>query len=136
MSDKDRDRKFVELLQVGQFTRTEELVRRLDEGGYWDEELLAGAVDAFKRSYIRRKVRQIKDESGWPIIASIEVMEPSGEMVRVYMPEALFDLEKYQQAAGYWTQRAHYAIGMANGYTSRGNDRFGAQLLLPFPESD
>lgn len=131
-----RKRRFVEAVQVQHWAPARELVRRLDEAGYWDPSLTAHALDQFKLSHVRRMVRKIKDESGWPVVASIELVQPDGGKLRVYMPEALFDMDEYRQVIGYWRDRAHYSIEMANGYTRRAQHRYGEQLPLPFPETD
>jgi hypothetical protein len=130
-----RKQRFLELIHTEHWASLPELVRRLDDGGFWDDELMAGAAESFKRSFVRRMVRKIKDDSGWPVVASIQLTQPGGAKVRVYMPEYLFDIEQYRQVIGYWQDRARYGIVMANGYAKRAGDRFHIQLPLPFPET-
>ena len=128
--------RFVEAIHVDHWAPIAELVERLDEAGFWDRELMRRAGDAFKRSYVRRMVKRIKDDTGWPVVASIELAQEDGTKQRVYMPETLFKLDDYRQVISYWRNRAHNAIEMANGYTRRARQRFHKQLPLPFPENE
>lgn len=125
--------RFIEITQEEQWSTIEQYLERLDDNDFWTREFEVQALAIAKKDYIRRTVRGIKDESGWPIIASIVTTDEDGEEVRVYKQEHLFNLEDYKQVATYHQERGRYHMKTANGYVERANARFGKQLALPFP---
>lgn len=110
------------------------LVEKCEAAGMFSDEDLDRAAKSYKKDRVRRLVKSLKDENGWPIFASVKVLEISGDEKRVYKQESLFDVDDYNQVVAYHTQQAQHHMQMANGYTERANVRFGNQLNLPYPE--
>jgi len=112
----------------------EGIVERLDEADYWEEGFDENAVQQKKKQHVRDKIKRLKDESGFPIFASVEETDEDGETVRVYKQEEFFDPDDYKKAAYFHAGRAKYHDDMAVGYKERGERRYGVQIPLPFEE--
>jgi hypothetical protein len=112
------------------FDTIEELVAKCDQANFWADDFFETVVDVAKKSTIRRLIRDVKDEFGWPSIASIETINEAGETVRVYKQEALFDVEDYRQVIYYHGDRSRHHRNMAVGYARRCKLRFNRQLPL------
>ena len=65
-----------------------------------------------ERIHVRRMLRQVTDERGWPTLANIVHAGDDGRPERVFMQEELFGPEEYRQVVAY-----HY--GMARHHLSR-----------------
>ena len=110
------------------------LVEKCESAGVFSDEELERAAESYKKERVRRLVKSIKDENGWPIFASVVAFEADGTEKRVYKQETLFDVEDYRQVVIFHQSRATHHMQMANGYAERSNNRFDDQLKLPFPE--
>ena len=122
---------FVAATQNAGWADIDALVAMLDAAEFWDETFLAEAVDAHKKTYIRREIKQVKDESGWPVFASVVTFDPiTGEEERRYKQETLFDRDDYAQVVRYHERRADHHLRMAEGYAERARVRYGLQLRL------
>ena len=107
------------------------LVAMLDGEDFWDEAFLAESIDAHKKSYIRREIKQIKTPDGDPVFASVTATNPeTGEEERRYKQEAIFDRDDYAQTVRYHRRRADHHMQMAAGYARRGHERYGLQLNI------
>jgi len=113
----------------------EKLVSLCDEGRFWTENFLAGAVDSAKKTAVRRLIKTLKDRDGWPIWANVETTNEEGKTERLYKQELLFDPNDYRQVFEYHNERSTYHRKMAQGYASRCKKRFHVQLKLPFDET-
>src|SRR5512137_1067427 len=132
-SDKSR---FQELLgNADCFNTIEELVSMCDQAGFWTDDFLATVTDVAKKSTIRRLIRDVRDEDGWPSIGSIETTNEAGETVRVYKQEALFDIEDYRKVVAYHSERSRHHRNMAIGYAKRCKTRFNKQPPLDFGDA-
>jgi len=99
---------------------------------FWEAAWLKTATAAAKKAVIRRFVRQLKDEDGWPAIASIVVTETDGTQQRIYKQEELFHVEDYRQVVSYWVGNTQYSMKMAEGYRDHAAKRYAVQLDLPW----
>jgi hypothetical protein len=131
--DKMTRERFIELTKSQSWSTTDEYVRLLDSSDFWKSGFVEHALEIAKKDYVRRMVRTIRDENGWPIIASVVTTNDDGEEVRIYKQEYLFNLSDYEQVASYHHERGIYHMHMANGYVIRANERFNQQMHLPFP---
>ena len=112
----------------------DELVLACDDAKFWSKDFLDTVEDKAKKSEIRRLIRSIKDGESWPIWASVETITESGETVRQYKQELLFDVEDYRKVVKYHGDRSTHHRTMAVGYAKRCKNRFNRQLPLPFGE--
>lgn len=122
----------LEATKDDQWSDINALVSRCDDAGVWTDEELDLATQAFKKDYVRRHIRSMKDESGWPLFASIKQKSAEGVLRRVYKQELLFDVEDYRQVVTYHAERGRHHYEKARGYGRRGEERYGVQLPLPF----
>lgn len=125
--------RFIELTSGQDWASIEQYVETLDDHDFWNREFMGQALDMAKKHWVRRMVRTIKDDSGWPIIASIVTHNEAGDEERRYKQEHLFTLNDYIQQVNYHRERGLHHISVANGYVLRANARFNEQLELPFP---
>ncbi len=125
-NDKTR---FLDLMgNEDQWGSIDELLAICDEGDFWTTEFLEGAEDTAKKSHLRRLIKSLKDEEGWPIVASLNTTNDEGETVRVYKQELLFDPDDYRQVVAYHGDRANHHGRMARGYAKRCDKRFKTRL--------
>ncbi|KKL21525.1 hypothetical protein LCGC14_2444600 [marine sediment metagenome] len=110
------------------WTTIDDLVRICDEGGLWSDEFLETVTDKAKKAQLRRLIKGVKDESNWPVWASVETTNEEGETVRVYKQELLFDPEDYRKVVSYHSDRASHHGRMARGYAKRCDKRFRTRL--------
>lgn len=123
---------FLEATKDSRFGDIDFLVEKCEAAGIFSDEELDHAAESYKKDRVRRLMKSIKDDNGWPLFASVVVTEASGEEKRVYKQELMFDIDDYIQVSSYHKDRSHYHMKMANGYTQRGNTRFCEQYPLPF----
>lgn len=91
------------------------------------------ALRLVENAVIRREIRLLTDETGFPVITSIKRPNPdTGEVERVYKQEALFDIDDYRQVVSYWTERTNYGARMARSYRDRAQSRLHVQIPLQF----
>lgn len=81
---------------------------------------------------IRREIRELKDETGFPVLASIKRPNPeTGQPERVYMQESMFEQDEYVQVVQFHADRANYHAHTARAYADRGQSRYGEAIQLP-----
>lgn len=120
-----RDR-FVEATQDADHATIDELVAMLDGAGYWESGFLSAAAQAQKKQHIRYTIKNLKDDSGWPLFSSIKTIDPkTGKEVPVYKQEVMFDPADYDQVIHYHRGRESHHKYMADGYEQRKEERFG-----------
>lgn len=112
--------------------RIDDIVRRCDEAEFWTAGFIATATVAAKKAHIRKLIKSQKDETNWPLWASIEVTDATGNISRIYKQECLFDVSDYRQVAAFHADRSHHHRAMAVGYAKRCRKRFNTQLTLQF----
>lgn len=110
----------------------DELVQACDDADFWEAGWLAATTSMAKKARVRRLIRQVKDDDGWPAIASILITNDDGNPQRLYKQEVLFNPEDYLQTVNYWIGRAQYDMKMAEGYRDHAHKRYGVQLALPW----
>lgn len=124
--------RFEELTQSANWASIDEIKDLLDKGDYWDDEFEESALDFAKKAFIRRRIKNIKDPSGFPLFASVVTRDADGIEERRYKQEPLFEHEDYRQVITYHADRAHHHVLMAQGYQARDYSRFGELIQLPF----
>lgn len=125
--------RFIALTGQNQWATVDEFVRALDAGDYWPANFIEHALEIAKKHHVRRMARTVRDETGFPVLASVVTRDESGQAVRIYKQETLFNLDDYRQVVQYHKDRGLHHIHMANTYATRSNNRFDDQLPLPFP---
>lgn len=121
---------FLEATNSMDWATIEDLEAVLDQHDYWDESFFDSAVQQAKRAHIRRRIKQVKDADGWPLIASVKTQNADGEAIQVYKQEALFDVDDYRQVYLYHDQRSEYHRQMRDGYARHAEQRYGVQIGL------
>lgn len=127
---------FIKATEKTKWATVEELMQSLDDAGYWDEPFELSVLVEQKKAHIRRMMRQLKDDDGWPLFANIVVQDKEGSPKHIYKQQALFKLEDYRQVVGYHVATAQYHIKMARGYRRHAHTRFGAHIQIPFDFMD
>lgn len=129
--------RFMELIgEAENWTSIDDLLTACDKADFWTEDFLDSVAERAKKSHLRRLIRSLKDGSGWPLWASVETTNESGEPVRVYKQEFLFDVGDYRQVVKYHSERSAHHRKMASGYAKRCKERFDRQLLLDFDDRE
>lgn len=121
------------------FATIDDIVRAMDKAHVFPEEEERAVVTKWKKAEARRLVRQMKDDSGWPLFFNIVIQDQKGHKQRVYAQEALFDLQQYRQAITYFKGVSVQAAATANELARRARRRLklkSRQLPLPFPEME
>lgn len=131
----DRER-FAEIMASAPgWNSIDSLVELLDESNYWTADFLETAERGIKTAFVRRTIKTLRDDSKFPVWASVETTSEDGKPVRVYKQEALFDVEDYRQVVQYHTERASHHRRMATGYARRCEEKLGVQLRLGFDQA-
>lgn len=131
--EKTTNNKFVSAVEDLEWAEIGDIVERLDRiPQFWENVMKAENIrDAWKRSFVRRKIKQIRDNQGFPLFASIETLV-DGEPVRVYKREDAFTAEDYKKAAMYHGNTAAYNGRLCLHYARGFEEKTGEQLILPF----
>lgn len=123
--------KFVELTKDMEWGSIEEIVERLENGGYYDEEFKERSYDEARKADARRMIRRIRTPGDRPVFASLVKPGPDGKEERIYKQYALFDIEDYRQDIQSHCQRANHHIYEAMTLQAEAYRRFDVQLPLP-----
>lgn len=131
--DKRMSRKvFIEALRSKDFMTTDQAVARLNKRDYWDDEQIENAILEWKKTHVRRMMRNIKDERGRPVFANVEITDRQGDTQTGYMQVALFEVSHYKQVIDYNVKCAQHFIKEAYHYQNELRARYGKQVRLPF----
>ena len=125
---------FTDLTSDVKWATIDEIRQTLDANGdFWAQALTMDSDKTVKNLIIRRLMKSIKNEEGQPIYASIQTEDKAtGEVVRVYKQETLFDIEDYVQTAEFHSARVVHHAKMASYYAKGYQEVTGKQLPLPF----
>lgn len=124
---------FIEATKTATWATIDDLVKRLDDSAFWSEEFVEASLFERKKQWVRKEIKRVTDDEGWPIFASIATTDPvTGEEMRRYKQEMIFDRDDYRQVVGYHMDRSHYHKDMAVGYAQRAERRFGVQMAIEF----
>lgn len=123
---------FIEAVNGSEWATVDKLVEMCDAANVWPEDFIDTVLINAKKSFVRRQIKQLKDDENWPLWASVETQNEDGETVRIYKQETLFDVEDYRQVVAYHADRREYHGMLAEGYVVRCNRRFHVQLKLSF----
>jgi hypothetical protein len=58
-----------------------------------------------ERIHVRRRLKQVTNAHGWPVLGNIERVGPDGKATRVFLQEELFGPEEFRQVVAY-----HYGV--------------------------
>jgi hypothetical protein len=104
----------------------------LDAEDVFSEDDWEQARRNYMKTRIRREMKRLKDESGFPLFASVHTTDPAtGKPRRVYKQEALFDVKDYHAVIEEYAGRVKHDYEMMKGYKERCEMRFSEQLRLP-----
>jgi hypothetical protein len=68
---KDKREAFIKATSSSKWQTVDQTVKALDEQGYWDDIEEAKATQEYKRNHVRRMLRSLKDEEGFPVFGSL-----------------------------------------------------------------
>ncbi len=120
---------------MNRWATIDEFVDALDEANFWDEAFYSKVEAHAKKQFIRRMIRRAKDETDWPLWASVKVLDAkTGNEARVYKQETLFEISDYVQVCSYHHQVGLHHLDMAKGYRERAERRFGGQIAFAFED--
>jgi len=125
-------KEFLDATSSTQWATIDELVKQLDDLGYWDAMFNSRALLDSKKQHVRRLMRSMKDENGVPLFANIVTQDENGDEKRVYKQETLFDMTDYRQTVNYHVATSQHHRQMAIGYRNRAFTRYAVQIPLPF----
>jgi hypothetical protein len=121
---------------MNRWATIDEFVDALDEANFWDEAFYSKVEAHAKKQFIRRMIRRAKDETDWPLWASVKVLDAkTGNEARVYKHETLFEISDYVQVCSYHHQVGLHHLDMSKGYRQRAESRFGKQIAFEFEDS-
>lgn len=122
---------FLSVTQTTEWATIDDLVSKLDASNFWDEAFDKEAVTRQKKVYVRHLIKTLKDDSGWPLFASVRTKDAQGQERMIYKQGKLFDPDDYFQVVNYHHSRARYHIYMATGWRKRAKERLAMQIPLP-----
>lgn len=104
----------------------------IEAGDVFSDDDHEQAIRNHMNTRIRREIKRLKDETGFPVFASVHTRDPeTGGQRRVYKMEALFDVEDYRAVIEEYAGRVKHDYEMMKGYRDRAERRFSEQLALP-----
>lgn len=114
----------------------EDLVEACDSAEFWTEDFVSRALGIAKRDAIRHLIRGIRDDEGEPLYHSVEVTDPeTGKSTKVYMQEALFQVEDYRVVVNYHESKASRHSARAKKMNQRCLDRYRVSILPGFDKA-
>lgn len=135
---KTKSAKFLEALEGEQWITTEAIIEKLDLiPGFWANVFaLESMHKMLKKTFVRREIKQLKNDDGMPIFASIETVSSEGETLRVYKHENSFAPEDFRKAAEFYSNLGIGHLRKAAHYAEGYKLSTGKQMKLPFnPET-
>jgi hypothetical protein len=124
--------RFAEAIDGVNWATTDELVSLLNAAEFWNDEFDQTAISERKKADVRRRIKQLRDEHGNPLYASVSEVDEEGSETRRYKQETLFDVRDYERVVDYHSDRSEYHKHMAVGYAKRCKEKFGVQLKFGF----
>lgn len=112
---------------LGKFLSVPEVSDALDERGFWTEGFYSRIENGAKHAMIRHFMKNLKDEAGFPLWASVVYQAEDGTAKRVYKQETLFNLDDYRQVITYNKERSAYHREMAERYIERAKRKYPEQ---------
>lgn len=111
-----------------EWASVDDIVSACDAEGFFDDAFLAASEANAKKLLVRRLMRRVKDDTGFPVWASIKTKDDEGNTVQRYKQETLFNVDDYRQVVGFHSQQSEHHREMAKTYITRCKTRFGKQL--------
>lgn len=106
------------------------LLDQLTARGVFEDEDEAALVREHRKKVIRRELKQIKDEEGFPLIFSLAELDSSGHEIRKYKQESLFNVEDYKQALEYCRQHKNHWGRLERRLMKNAKKKFGEGTTL------
>ena len=134
--DEDQDPKpgtrehFLHLAQRQRWGTIQDYVNLCRVQGYFTPDFYATAIAHMERIHVRRRLKQITNERGWPVFGNIERIGSDGRRTRVFLQEELFGPEEYRQIVAYHDTMARHHLFKAQTYRDHAKARYGLQLPL------
>jgi hypothetical protein len=126
---------FLEVTRLQRWGTIQDYVELCHARGYFTPEFYRKATAHMERIHVRRMLRQVTDDRGWPTLANIVRAGDDGRPERVFMQEELFGPEEYRQVVAYHYGLARHHLFKAQTYHEHAKARYGLQLPL-FDEDD
>ena len=126
---------FLQVTQLQRWGTIQEYVELCRRHGYFTTAFYRKATAHMERIHVRRRLRQVIDGRGWPVLANIVREGHDGRPERVFMQEELFGPEEYRQVVAYHYRMARHHLFKAQTYRDHAKARYGIQLPL-FREDD
>ncbi len=127
---------FAETVSNIQWLSIDNIYEAVSQNSELSERLLSGdAKEKAIKHICRQMLRNIKDEKGNPLYASIVEKDEKGNEQRVWKQTTLFNLEDYPQVVNYHSQQVIHHAREAARYAKEYKEKTAIQLHLPFDES-
>ena len=121
---------FIQITTLQRWGTIQEYVELCRQRGYFTAAFYAKAAAHMERIHVRRRLRQVTDGRGWPILANIVRAGDDGRPERVFLQEELFGPEEYRQVVAYHYGMARHHLCKAQTYRDHAKARYGLQLPL------
>jgi hypothetical protein len=100
----------------------DQLLAELDASGAWPDDFAPNALRRAKKTLVRRLVRTLTDDAGFPLMASL----PSGGTAgRTYKQLHAFTEDDYASVHAYWVRQMVHAGFLAESYARKCEECFG-----------
>lgn len=106
----------------------DDIVAACDKERFFDGQFRHAAENRAKKAPIRHLIHSLKDNEGYPLYASITVLDDNGKPKRVYKQEMLFNPEDYRKIVKYHEGLSEHHKKRAAGYVIRCELKHGTQL--------
>jgi hypothetical protein len=126
---------FLHIAQLQRWGTIQEYVDLCRTHDYFTPDFYATAIAHMERIHVRRRLKQITNDRGWPVFGNIERIDPDGKPQRVFLQEELFSPQDYEQIVAYHYGLARHHLFKAQTYREHAKARYGLQLPL-FSEDD
>jgi hypothetical protein len=128
---------FTEATANNQWSTIDDLLSVTKQNPELENLILKGdSNDRMLKIGIRQLIKQLKNEEGMPVYASIKTEDANGNAVYVYKQETLFDVSDYEQTVDFHSKRVVHHAQMAAYYAKGFQALTGKQAPLPFdPQS-
>lgn len=133
MSSKVDSQRFLAITASLRWAEIQEIVDACDRASFWSDDFLESAVNEAKKSLVRRLMGQVRDREGHRVFHSVETHDPeTGETVKRYMQEALFEVDDYRVVVTYHRDREQHHGREARRLNERCRQKYGISVLPGF----
>lgn len=124
---------FTEVTASSNWSTIDDLLEVTKQNPELENLILKGDLnDKMLKIGIRALIKQIKNEDGFPLYASIKTADADGNPIHIWKQETLFDVSDYEQTVDFHSKRVIHHAQMATYYAKGFKALTGKQLPLPF----